>query len=173
MSDPSVATRKMSIDTNLSAERSKGKAVASNLIKVLADTYNLYITTRYTHWGVRSIEFFYLQNLFEAQYEGLARAVDDTATRLRDLGYRVPGFGFRAPGSVDGVAARSNLESRKSVDIKAMILELVGLHQATVDTCRECLQSATEAMDQETEAYMAVRLMEHEKTINVLDSLLR
>ena len=49
------------IDTGLSA--SERSAVASELTKVLADSYAVYLKTHGYHWNVRGPEFFALHNL--------------------------------------------------------------------------------------------------------------
>ena len=58
------------IDTGLSA--SERSAVASELTKVLADSYAVYLKTHGYHWNVRGPEFFALHNLLEQQLSGLA-----------------------------------------------------------------------------------------------------
>jgi len=155
-------------ETNLTAH----KAVATSLIRVLADTYSLYSTTRYVHMSVKSRELFTLQNLFEAHYALLARAVNETADRLRNLGYRVPSFGLRPHGPLDGAMERSTEMPRKPLNLSSMIIDLIRSHRITIDTCKECLRASSLARDAETEAYMATRVLEHKRAVGLLNSLL-
>ena len=61
------------IDTGLSA--SERSAVASELTKVLADSYAVYLKTHGYHWNVRGPEFFALHNLLEQQYRDMWEAL--------------------------------------------------------------------------------------------------
>ena len=65
--------------------------VISQLEKLLASSYTLYLKTHNYHWNVTGPMFTTLHGLFEEQYTDLALAVDEIAERIRTLGARAPG----------------------------------------------------------------------------------
>src|SRR5579871_5977333 len=60
--------------------------VGAELVKVLADSYLLYLKTQNFHWNVTGPAFSELHLLFENQYQDLALAVDEIAERVRAIG---------------------------------------------------------------------------------------
>ena len=65
--------------------------LASELSKLLAESYTLYLKTHNFHWNVTGPMFQTLHLLFEQQYTELATAVDAIAERIRSLGHAAPG----------------------------------------------------------------------------------
>ncbi|PPB81178.1 starvation-inducible DNA-binding protein [Albidovulum inexpectatum] len=68
----------------------KASAIASELAKVLADTYRLVFKTHAYHWNVEGPLFYSIHNLTEAQYEDMFTAADELAERIRALGKLAP-----------------------------------------------------------------------------------
>lgn len=60
--------------------------IASELSKLLADSYTLYLKTHSFHWNVTGPSFQTLHTMFESQYTELSSAVDVIAERIRALG---------------------------------------------------------------------------------------
>lgn len=60
------------------------------LTQLLADEHVLFQKLRNYHWNVRGLHFSELHNLFEGQYELVARRIDEAAERIRQLGYPAP-----------------------------------------------------------------------------------
>lgn len=61
--------------------------VASELSKVLADSYTLYMMTHNFHWNVTGPMFNTLHTMFMDQYTELWQALDLIAERIRALGH--------------------------------------------------------------------------------------
>jgi starvation-inducible DNA-binding protein len=75
---------------NIGLEPQSRKTIAEGLIKLLANTYILYLKTHNFHWNVTGPKFQPLHSLFEQQYTDLWNAGDKLAERVRALGFRVP-----------------------------------------------------------------------------------
>ena len=125
--------------------------IASELGRLLADTYTLYLKTHNYHWNVTGPMFNTLHLMFEEQYNELWLAIDLIAERIRSLGEF-------APGSYAEFARLSS------------IAEADG-HPAANDMLAD-LAVADEASDQPTADLVTQRLQVHEKTAWMLRSML-
>ena len=141
----------------------KLQTIAEHLVNAVADTYQLYIATQYTHWNIKGRAFYSLHAMFEDQYTALAAAIDDIAERLRTIGYK-------APGSLAGMARRSSFEFPEVEATEDMLKKLIAGHSSTLKTLRRGIEAAVEAGDLSTEDFLTARLQEHEKTIWMLRS---
>lgn len=140
--------------------------IASDLSKVLADTYTLYLKTHYFHWNVTGPMFQTLHLMFETQYNELALAVDAVAERIRALG-------LPAPGTYKQFAALSSIPEDDGVPkANDMIRRLVEGHETVARTARSAFSVADDANDQPTCDLLTQRLQIHEKTAWMLRSLL-
>ena len=152
------------IDTGLSA--SERSAVASELTKVLADSYAVYLKTHGYHWNVRGPEFFALHNLLEQQYRDMWESLDDVAERIRALGVQAP----------QGYDAIANLTSIKDGDPEKsapeMLNELMRDHETLIATMRAAIEVADEDGDDVTVDLLTQRLGAHEKFAWMLRSTL-
>jgi len=155
---------KMNIDIGI--EASQREAIATNLSRVLADTYTLYLKTHNFHWNVTGPMFQTLHLMFETQYTELALAVDLAAERIRALG-------FPAPGTYRQFAALSAIKEEDGIPkAEDMIRLLVQGHETVARTARSAFKVAEEAHDQPTCDLLTQRLQIHEKTAWMLRSLL-
>ena len=140
--------------------------IASNLSKVLADTYTLYLKTHNFHWNVTGPMFQTLHLMFETHYNELALAVDLIAERIRALG-------FPAPGTYKQFVALSAIKEDDGIPkAEVMISRLVEAHETVARTARAAFSVADEANDQPTCDLLTQRLQVHEKTAWMLRSLL-
>ena len=140
--------------------------IASNLSKVLADTYTLYLKTHNFHWNVTGRMFQTLHLMFETHYNELALAVDAIAERIRALG-------FPAPGTYKQFVELSSIKEDDGVpNADTMIRRLVEGHETVARTARAAFTVADEANDQPTCDLLTQRLQVHEKTAWMLRSLL-
>ncbi len=152
------------IRTGLSkAERAD---VASELAKVLADSYAVYLKTHGYHWNVRGVEFFAFHNLLEQQYREMWDALDVIAERIRALGELAP----------QSASAFANLTSIKEGDPEkeaiAMLKELMADHETLIATARAGVDLAEEAGDVASADLLTQRLAAHEKFAWMLRSTL-
>lgn len=153
-------------DINIGIEAQDREKIASGLMRLLADSYTLYLKTHSYHWNVTGPRFRDLHTLFEEQYTELATAVDDIAERIRTLGYPAPGT-FREYlelATIEEVAGTSTAE--------AMVSDLVVAQEIVVRTCRQILPAAQDANDESTVGLVADRMATHEKAAWMLRSLL-
>ncbi len=140
--------------------------IASELGRLLADTYTLYLKTHNYHWNVTGPMFNTLHLMFEVQYNELWLAIDLLAERIRSLGEF-------APGSYAQFAALSSIAEAEGVpSANEMLVDLVAGHEAVARTARAVFGVADGASDQPTADLITQRLQVHEKTAWMLRSML-
>ena len=147
----------MKPDLGISAKNLK--AVNEILNKVLADGNILYIKLRKFHWNLSGDNFLELHELFEAQYDAVAIAIDEVAERISTLG-------GEAIGTTTEFAKQSQLKENpgKLPDNQGMLKELVGDHESIVKTLREKLDECEEKYgDAGTADFLNGLMQEHEK----------
>ena len=141
-------------------------AISTDLGRVLADTYTLYLKTHNYHWNVTGPMFNTLHLMFEEQYNELWMAVDLLAERIRSLG-------AFAPGSSAQFAALTSITEADGVPTaEQMLADLVAGHEAVVRTARTVFATAESAGDQSTADLLTQRIQIHEKTAWMLRSML-
>ena len=141
-------------------------AISTDLGRVLADTYTLYLKTHNYHWNVTGPMFNTLHLMFEEQYNELWMAVDLLAERIRSLG-------AFAPGSSAQFAALTSITEADGVPTaEQMLADLVAGHEAVVRTARTVFATAEAAGDQSTADLLTQRIQIHEKTAWMLRSML-
>ncbi|MCL2075692.1 MAG: DNA starvation/stationary phase protection protein [Betaproteobacteria bacterium] len=147
-------------------ERDREK-IAAGLARVLADTYSLYLKTHNFHWNVVGPMFNTLHQMFEAQYDELALAVDQIAERIRALGYP-------APGSYGEFSRLTAIPDTVGVPkAEEMIALLVSAHETVVRTSRAIFPAVDAASDEPTADLLTQRMQAHEKAAWMLRSLLQ
>ena len=106
--------------------------IASQLKRLLADTYTLYLKTHNYHWNVTGPMFQTLHLMFEQHYNELWMAVDLIAERIRAIGDFAPGS-YRAFADLtsieeeDGVPAAEEMISDLVAATKVYALTAMGL----------------------------------------------
>ena len=154
------------MDINIGIDAATRKRIATDLAKVQADTYTLYLKTHNFHWNVTGPMFNTLHLMFETQYNELALAVDLIAERIRALGHP-------APGSYAQYARLSSIKESETVPpAREMIADLVAGQEAVARTARKVFRTAEGAADQPTADLLTQRMQVHEKTAWMLRSLL-
>ena len=147
------------MDINIGIDAGDRKDSAQALIRLLADTYTLYLKTHGYHWNVEGPHFQQLHALFMEQYTEMWTASDELAERIRALG-------FYAPGSYSQMAKLASLteEDDSPPDWKTMVETLAKGHEQVAKTAREVLRTAEAAGDDATADVVAPRVTLHEKT---------
>ncbi len=142
-------------------------AIATDLARLLADNYTLYLTTHNFHWNVTGPMFTALHVMFMEQYTELWAATDLIAERIRALGHP-------APASYAEFGRLSSINDAPAEPPKAleMVRILVDGHQAVARTARNALPRAEASNDQPTIDLLTQRLNVHEKTVWMLRSIL-
>ena len=144
------------------------KQIADGLARLLADSYTLYLKTHNFHWNVTGPMFNALHAMFMQQYTEQWTALDETAERIRALGFKAPGSGaqFARLSSIKEDEGEATLEWRD------MVSQLVLGNEAVCKTARKVLKTAQGAGDDPTVDLMTQRLQIHEKYAWMLRSLL-
>ena len=158
------AIRTPTID--LGIDEAERLTIATELGRVLADTYTLYLKTHNYHWNVTGPMFNTLHLMFEDQYNELWIAVDLIAERIRSLGQP-------APGTYAQFAALTRIAEPDGIPTaEEMLVDLVDGNEAVTKTAREVFEVADAANDQSTADLLTQRLQVHEKVAWMLRSML-
>ena len=143
--------------------------IADGLSHLLADSFTLYLKTHNCHWNVTGPMFNTLHVMFEGQYTEQLTALDETAERIRALG-------FNAPGSYAEFIRLTSIPEEPGLtdtaDWREMVRQLVSGNEAVCRTGRKVLKIADNAGDDPTTDLMTQRLNIHEKNAWMLRSLL-
>lgn len=138
--------------------------VGEELVKVLADSYLLYLKTQNFHWNVTGPAFSELHLLFEKQYQDLALAVDELAERVRAIG-------MFAPASFIQFSELSEIEEATEVPAaEEMIATLTEDNELVVRRMRHALDVADSMDDAETGDILIKRMQVHGKNAWMLRS---
>lgn len=154
----------MDIGTGLSD--SDRKSIASELSRLLADSYTLYLKSHNYHWNVTGPMFQTLHLMFEQHYNELALAVDEIAERIRALGHAAPAT-YGEFGRLSSIA-----EDGSPPQAMEMVRNLVEGHETVIATARATIVTAEQASDAATVDLATRRIDVHEKTAWMLRSLL-
>jgi starvation-inducible DNA-binding protein len=146
------------------------KKIAEGLARFLSDSFTLYLKTHNFHWNVTGSMFNTLHTMFETQYNAQWMALDETAERIRALG-------FNAPGSYAEFIRLTSIPEEPGLsdtaDWREMVRQLVVGNEAVARTARKVLKTADDAGDDPTVDLMTQRLQVHEKNAWMLRSLLQ
>jgi len=146
-------------DVNIGMKQSKREGAAQMLRQILADEHVLYIKLRNYHWNVTGIHFQPLHAFFQEQYNAVATYIDDTAERIRSLG-------FFAPGSMEEFRAYARLEETQHLngDAQKMLENLLLDHEALIQILRHDQEEAMEQYgDAGTQDFLVALMEAHEK----------
>ncbi len=139
-------------------------SIATELSRLLADSYATYTKTLHYHWNVRGPHFYSLHKLFEEQYLELQEAIDEVAERVRQLGADTPPFG--AP--MDSLTAvRADTDVPAAMD---MVRGLIDANEAVARAARDVVTVAEEQGDVATADLATERIEAHEKALWMLRS---
>ncbi len=157
---------KNGVVTRIGLDKDQRGKVAELLGKLLADQHVLYQKTRMCHWNLVGGRFDPLHKLFEAQYEQLAEAIDQTAERMRILDQV-------SPASMRELLAMARLteaDGRLVTGQQALNL-LLADHEAAIRQLREDIAACDEQHeDVGTADFLTGLLRAHEKTAWMLRS---
>ena len=146
------------------------KKIAEGLSRFLSDSFTLYLKTHNFHWNVTGPMFNSLHVMFEGQYNEQWVALDETAERMRALGYNAPGS-YAEFIRLTSIPEEPGLSD--TADWHEMVRQLVVGNEAVSRTARKVLKIADDAGDDPTVDLMTQRLQVHEKNAWMLRSLLQ
>lgn len=152
----------MVVETTPMTDPTRKDSIATEVARLLADTYATYTKTLFYHWNVTGPHFHSLHLMFETQYLELQEATDVVAERVRQLGETTPPFG--APMASLTLVAPDD-EVPAAMD---MVRGLVEAHEATVLAARAVVTVAEEGGDVATADIATARIEAHQKTLWML-----
>lgn len=156
-------------DVDIGITTGDRRKIAEGLSRFLSDSFTLYLKTHNFHWNVTGPMFNSLHVMFETQYTEQWNALDETAERIRALG-------FNAPGSYAEFIRLSSIPEEPGLteapDWREMVRQLTVGNEAVARTARKVLKMADDAGDDPTVDLMTQRLQTHEKYAWMLRSLL-
>lgn len=133
--------------------------VGQILAQLLADQHVLYTKLRNYHWNVTGMAFKALHELFEEQYNQLATFIDDTAERIRTLG-------FFTAGSMQEFVAQSRLVETDHLngDAQKMLKNLLHDNEAIIQLLRHSISETEQLGDMGNTDFLTALMEAHEKT---------
>jgi len=136
------------------------------LSQILADEFSLYVKLRNAHWGVQSIQFKELHEMFEQQYEFVDGVFDEIAERLRTLG----GAAYIQPSHLEQDSHLTPASTRMhSMHAKEIVQAIAVDTEGVVVSLREALnQLEKQGEDHGTMDLLASTLRKHEKHVWML-----
>ncbi len=144
------------------------KIIADGLIKLLANTYTLYLKTHNFHWNVTGPMFQPLHSLFEQQYTDLWNAGDTLAERVRALGFYVPA----SYADFSKLTAIQEVVGTQHCKDQDMIKQLFQDQEIIIRLIRELIPNAEKAGDQVSVDLLSARMEVHETNAWMLRSFL-
>jgi len=134
---------------------------------ILSNQHVLYIKTRNFHWNLIGGRFHTLHVHFEEMYGELAKAIDETAERIRMIG-------GVSPGSMAEFAGAASLKETKGALISGddAIKGLLADHEAVIRSLRKEIPGIGDLDDLGTEDFLVGLLQKHETTAWMLRSYL-
>lgn len=140
--------------------------LVTELHKVLADMFMLYLKALNYHWNIEGPQFVSLHSLFESHYTDLAEALDTTAELIRGLGHKVD-------ATVENYQKLSVIGSGdQTLSESSMIDDLIQGYQVMTETTEKALKSAQKEGDEVLINFFAERLTVYRKSIWMLKSCL-
>lgn len=132
--------------------------VAIMLSQLLADQHVLYVKLRNYHWNVTGMAFKPLHDLFQEQYQELEVFIDDTAERIRSLG-------FFSIGTMEEFRKQSRLVETDHLDGDAqkMVENLLNDQEAIIQIIRHNANEAEELGDMGNNDFLIALMEAHEK----------
>ena len=150
------------------------KNVVNALQDLLRDTYALFLLTHNYHWNVEGPKFVSLHNFFETQYTELFAAIDMIAERIRALdAYALPDHYEDILASVAKLSNPVLQVKNKDKAANQMIANLLILQERAVKSAQDAKRIADDVDDEESEDIAISRIQVHQKSIWMLNSIIK
>ena len=144
----------------------KNNNVIEALESVLANSYALYLKTQNYHWNITGSEFKSLHELFGAQYQELAEAIDEIAERIRALDSLVAA-NFKVFDKNSKIK-----DGDQNSNSQIMLKELYDGNQLLAEIANLALEAAQKEGDEATADMMIGRIKIHNKNAWMIKSSL-
>ncbi|MGA8164177.1 MAG: DNA starvation/stationary phase protection protein [Waddliaceae bacterium] len=137
--------------------------LVQELSQALANNYVLYVKTLNCHWNVEDPRFLFLHEMFQDQYEAIAKNGDDIAERIGQMGKRVD------------ASLRTFLHDSKIHEIESalsaneMLRELYKDHKKIIIHLRQVIGKSDKYHDPGLTDLLSDILLFHEKTAWIIN----
>ena len=166
MSSAALASKTAQFDQKAGIQPEDRSKIASELGKVLADSYMLFIKTQGVHWNVVGPTFYSLHKLTEEHYGNLYAAIDEIAERIRALGEKAPAS-YRKYGELSDIQDY-DLQQTAEQHVKMLIDD----HRTAVKSMRGAIEWCEDKKDFVTADMLIERMSWHEEAIWMLNSII-
>lgn len=139
----------------------------TELSKLLASTYTLYLKVQNYHWNIEGKEFFAVHKFTETLYNELFLQVDAIAERIRTLGEK-------APGTFREYLELSTISEAKGEDSTAEVMKIIHADYETIlSDAKKIILLAGEKNDDGTSDLLTPYVSSYEKTLWMMRSFLK
>ena len=147
---------------------SKEATIAQYLNQLLADENVLLLKTKKAHWNVEGPDFYAMHKFFEAQYEQLAKMIDEIAERIRMVGHY-------AVATMEEYLEISHISEvgENSTRSKDFIKDLTISHDQIITFLKEIAKEADDLNELGTHDFLVSILQEHEEMYWMLNAHLK
>ena len=157
------------MESNIEIVQENSQAVATELLKLMADEYVLYTKTRNAYWNMEDAHFYEREKLFDEQANQLQGIIDNIAKRIRSMEH----YAFATLKSFLEITHLAEVAPEQN-DSSAYIKELLSDHDSIVIHCKENAHRFTsEFKDAAAADFITDILEKHENMAWVLRSHLK
>ncbi|TKT86238.1 Dps family protein [Dyadobacter frigoris] len=154
---------------NIEIAEAGSQAVATELLKLLADEYVLYTKTRNAYWNMEDSHFYEREKLFDDQANQLTEIIDSIAKRIRSMEH----YAYATLKSFLEITHLAETTPDQN-DSLAYIKELLSDHDSIVIHCKEnAHRFTTEFKDAASSDFITYLLEKHENMAWLLRSHLK
>ncbi len=155
-------------ELNIGLSNEQRESVGTILSKILGNQHVLYMKMRNYHWNLTGPRFHTLHEFYEKEYDALAKAIDETAERVRMIG-------GVSPGSMGEMLQLATLDEAEGalIDGSDSIKALVDDHEACIRDLRGAISTIEEDYrDVGTADFLVELLQAHEQSAWMLRSFM-
>jgi len=157
------------MESNMEVIQENSQAVATELLKLMADEFVLYTKTRNAYWNMIDAHFYEREKLFDDHANQLTEIIDSVAKRIRAMEHY-------APATLKSFLEITHLTevSPDQNDSLAYIKELLSDHDSIIIHCKEnAHRFISEFKDAAASDFIMVLLEKHENMAWLLRSHLK
>ena len=157
------------MESNIEIVEADSQAVATELLKLLADEYVLYTKTRNAYWNMEDAHFYERERLFDEQANQLQGIIDNVAKRIRSMEH----YAYVTLKSFLEITHLAEVAPEQN-DSSAYIKALLSDHDSIVIHCKEnAHRFISEFKDAAASDFITDVLEKHENMAWVLRSHLK
>lgn len=157
------------MESNIEIVDENSQAVATELLKLLADEYVLYTKTRNAYWNMEDSHFYEREDFFDDQANQLTEIIDSIAKRIRTMEH----YAYASLKTFLEITHLTEVSPAQN-DSLAYIKELLSDHDSIIIHCKENVHRFTsEFKDAAASDFIMDLLEKHENMAWLLRSHLK